>query len=90
MFRSLCKPWPYLVNVSRENSREQCKLSDNLSQLGLKSCVEPPKLTKKTVVGLTSFWRSLIYFKFVVNKAQMLSLLLEIAAFLKKKVVGEC
>ena len=31
-----------------------------------------------------------MYFKFVVNKAQILSLLLEIAAFLKKKVVGEC
>ena len=46
--------------------------------------------TNKTVVGLTSFWRSLMYFKFVVNKAQTLSLLFEIAAFLKKKVVGEC
>ena len=31
-----------------------------------------------------------MYFKFVVNKAQMLSLLLEKAAFLKKKVAGEC
>ena len=31
-----------------------------------------------------------MYFKFVVNKAQMLSLLLEIAEFLQKKAVGEC
>ena len=56
-------------------------MSDNLSQLGIKSCVEPPKLTKKTVIGFTFFWRSLMYFKFVVNKAQMLLLLLEKAAF---------
>ena len=73
MFYSHCKPWPYLVNVSPENSRELCKLGDNLSQLGLKSCVE--------------FWRSSMYYKFVVNKSQMLSLLLEIDAFLKKKVM---
>ena len=89
-FCFLCKPWPYLVNFSRENSREYCKLGDSLSQLGLKSSVEQPKLTKNTVVGFTSFWRSLMYFKFVVNKAQMLPLLLEIAAFLKNMVVGEC